>query len=199
MTLKFAYILRGIPGSGKSTVARKLTQSYENPGLEVAIHSTDDLCMVDGEYRFDAALAAERHAQNFENFKNSLYKGVPCVICDNTNVKGQYYQPYVDVALLMGYVVVIVEMVHPTLDEAVERNTHGVPREVINQFLLDWEPAQHCITVDMVDELSGHVVITQKLLHHMRDMQRVWILLALAVGAGLGAFAAILARWLVSS
>ncbi len=142
--MKFAYIMRGIPGSGKSTVARQLAS-------QGAIHSTDDLCMVNGEYQFDTALAPERHAQNLFNFVKSLEAGVYCVVVDNTNVKVQQYEPYVKAAREHGYVPIFVEMAHPTLEEATERNTHGVPREVINQMIMDWEPAQHCVTVAKVD------------------------------------------------
>ncbi|GAG25938.1 unnamed protein product, partial [marine sediment metagenome] len=136
--LKTVHIMRGVPGSGKSTVARSIACSY--PGsfnstdpekgewvTDYAIHSTDDLCMVDGEYQFDIELAGERHAQNLENFKDSLERGVPCVIVDNTNVKISQFAPYADAAQAAGYAVVFVEVAHPSLEVAVERNTHGVP------------------------------------------------------------------------
>ena len=160
--MKFAYIMRGIPGSGKSTVAEQIVESYGycGPG-EPVIHSTDNLCMVDGEYRFDPELAAQRHAQNLNEFRASLDAGVPRVICDNTNIKVKQFAPYVEAAQAHGYQVVIVELVHPALDVAVERNSHGVPREVINQMILDWEPAQHCVTVDAVNEAAGIVVALQ--------------------------------------
>lgn len=146
--MKTAYIMRGIPGSGKSTTVRELIQGYENPALSVAVHSTDDLCMVDGEYRFDIELAGARHAQNLENFCDSIADGVPCVICDNTNIKMAQYQPYVNAAKFWRYKVVIVEMVHPRPEVACRRTTHGVPLEVIERMIADWEPAQHCVTVE---------------------------------------------------
>jgi tRNA uridine 5-carbamoylmethylation protein Kti12 len=146
--MKTAFIMRGIPGSGKSTTVRELIRGYDNLALSVAVHSTDDLCMVDGEYKFDIELAGARHAQNLENFCDSVADGVPCVICDNTNVKTAQYQAYVDAAELMGYMVVIVELVHPKPGVAYERNSHGVPLEVIERMISDWEPAQHCVTVE---------------------------------------------------
>jgi predicted kinase len=161
---KYAFIMRGIPGSGKSTVANNLGQGLY-PGQfnstdpadgewvpDYVIHSTDDLCMVDGEYQFDIELAGERHAQNLQNFKDSLDSGIPCVICDNTNVKFSQYSPYVRAAEAAGYRVVLVEMPHPAPVLAASRNSHGVPIETINQMVLDWEPAQHCVTVDKVNQ-----------------------------------------------
>jgi tRNA uridine 5-carbamoylmethylation protein Kti12 len=50
--MRYAFIMRGIPGSGKSTVASMLRQAFiddENPAGNYVVHSTDDLCMVDGE------------------------------------------------------------------------------------------------------------------------------------------------------
>jgi predicted kinase len=155
--MKTAYIMRGIPGSGKSTTVRELIQGYDNLALSVAVHSTDDLCMVDGEYQFVVELAGARHAQNLENFRHSVTRGVPCVICDNTNVRTEHYQDYVEAAELWGYKVVIVEMVHPKPEVAYRRTTHGVPLERIERMIADWEPAQHCVTVANTKEAMDTV------------------------------------------
>jgi len=176
--MKTVYIMRGIPGSGKSSIA------WDLPALVIcgssAIHSTDDLCMVDGVYQFDAELAPQRHAQNLENFKASLEKGVEVVVVDNTNVKVQQYEPYVTEARAAGYRVAFVELLHPTLDEAVERNTHGVPLETINQMILDWEPSQHCAIIEDVNKAALVV-------EHLSKTYRLLIGVALSVGFVVGA------------
>jgi predicted kinase len=173
------YIMRGIPGSGKSTVAERLVESYGycGPGPAPVIHSTDDLCMVDGEYQFDIELAPARHEQNLQNFLGSLEKGVEAVIVDNTNVKTEQYAPYVEAAEAAGYAVVFVELAHPSLEVSVERNTHGVPVEAINQMILDWEPAQHCVTVDDVNDAADAMKVLQA-----REKFLVWF------GFGVGSF-----------
>jgi adenylate kinase family enzyme len=51
--------MRGIPGSGKSTTAKKLA------GETGKIHSTDNYFMVDGEYKFDPSKIREYHEANF--------------------------------------------------------------------------------------------------------------------------------------
>lgn len=185
--MKYAFIIRGIPGSGKSTLSRIFIESF--PGKTI-IHSTDDLCMVDGEYQWDIDLAPERHAQNLENFRNSLKSRVPSIIVDNTNVRVEHYAPYVEAAQAAGYAVVIVELIHPALDEAVERNTHGVPVAVINQMILDWEPAQHCVTVAAVNEAAAVVEMLQ-------GQTRGFMAVAFGVGAAIGAVIVALA-WLIS-
>ncbi|KKN88798.1 hypothetical protein LCGC14_0244050 [marine sediment metagenome] len=196
---KFAFIMRGIPGSGKSTVAKMIARGCF-PGktsrdgsrrlTDAAIHSTDDLCMVDGEYKFDVALAGERHAQNLQNFKDSCAAGKPCVIVDNTNVKTEQYHPYIKAAEAEGYRVVIVELPHPATIVAAQRNTHGVPIECINQMVLDWEPAQHCVTVAKVQHAAQVVGRMQKAL-------RAALLVGFSAGAALGALCVGLA-WLLN-
>jgi predicted kinase len=118
--------------------------------------------MVGGEYQFDVELAGERHAQNLQNFKDSCAAQKPCVIVDNTNVKTEQYHPYLKAAEAEGYRVVIVELPHPPPVVAAQRNAHGVPVEVINQMVLDWEPAQHCVTVARVQHAAKIVARMQK-------------------------------------
>ena len=54
--------MRGIPGSGKSTTAKKIA------GETGKIHSTDNYFMVDGEYRFDPKKLKENHEANYNAF-----------------------------------------------------------------------------------------------------------------------------------
>lgn len=190
---KYAFIMRGIPGSGKSTVAKMVAEGCF-PGLVIgsstlgpekewrdsyAIHSTDNLCMVDGEYQFDPELAGERHAQNLQNFKDSLGAGVKCVIVDNTNVKVEHFHSYVKAAEDAGYRVVFVELPHPAPCVAAARNTHNVPPAVINQMVMDWEPSQHCVTVAKVLHMS-------KIVRSLQNMSKRVLLLGAAVGGFIG-------------
>ena len=191
MDLRYAFILRGIPGSGKSTVARWILNGALSHWMDTSaaiIHSTDDLCMVDGEYRYDPLLAPERHVQNLANFVESLESKIPCVIVDNTNVKVQYYEPYLRAAQEHGYTPVIVEMAHPPLEVAVERNTHGVPYEIINQMILDWEPAQHCVTVEKVNE-ACEIVTT------LQTRTRNYVLIGIGIGMVLGIVISRISTW----
>jgi tRNA uridine 5-carbamoylmethylation protein Kti12 len=203
---KYAFIMRGIPGSGKSTVAREIAQRWEwskhaaedrtslfgaDCPVGAVIHSTDDLCIVDDEYRFDPALAPERHAQNLLNFTESLAKGVPCVICDNTNVKVAQYLPYIEAAQKAGYRPVIVQIPHPPTALAASRTLHKVPIEAINQMVMDWEPAQHCVTVGKVDEVA-------EILQNTQRAMKKWLRIAYAAGTVFGALCVGL-LWLVFS
>ncbi|MBI3632964.1 MAG: ATP-binding protein [Candidatus Vogelbacteria bacterium] len=140
---KYCYIMQGVPGSGKSTVAKQLAGNH---GYRSAIHSTDEYFMENGVYRFDSTKLSENHRKNLEAFKKSL-KELPeppfytaIVVCDNTNIKRKDRQPYIDAAVAEGYIVAIVTMPHPSPEVAAARNKHGVPVEVIKRMIANWEP-----------------------------------------------------------
>ncbi len=52
---KVLYIVRGIPGSGKSTFAKQLV------GADFLVCEADKYFMVDGEYKFDATKLKQAH------------------------------------------------------------------------------------------------------------------------------------------
>ncbi len=119
--MHIAYIMRGVSGSGKTTVAKQLVQ---NGGV---IHSTDDYFLVEGVFAFQPERLPEYHARNLEAFRSSLADAIPVVVCDNTNILKAHYQPYIDAAEQAGYLVAVVTMLHPDPEAAAERNQHGVP------------------------------------------------------------------------
>jgi hypothetical protein len=134
------YVLRGLPGAGKSTRASALRALAQSRGLECAVHSTDDLCVcpVSGGYLFQAERLPALHDENYSNFESSLQNQIPMVIVDNTNLVAWNYERYVVRAWARGYRV-REERVGEFSSEAVaayaERNVHGVPRERIAQML----------------------------------------------------------------
>ncbi len=130
---KFAYIMRGVPGSGKSTVAKQLA------GDVGVIHSTDELFYGDGDYKFEGEKLKEYHQKNFNAFKKSLEEGIPIVICDNTNIKKWEYERYQKTAEELGYIVAIVTLPHPDPKLAEERTKHDVSEETIRRRIEAWE------------------------------------------------------------
>lgn len=131
--MKVAYIMRGVPGSGKTTVAKMLANGTG------AVCSTDDFFFVDGEYRFDPDQLQKNHDRNFEKFCRSLHEGAPIVICDNTNVKRWHFERYVHAAKQSGYLVVFVVMSHPRPEVAAKRSIHRVPALTIQLMIEGWE------------------------------------------------------------
>ena len=132
-TPKIAYIMRGVPGSGKSTVAKILA------GPHGIIHSTDSYFIENGEYLFKPHLLKRNHELNFEAFSQSLSKGIPIIICDNTNVRKIHFMPYIEEAQKNCYIVAVVSMPHPEIEVAATRNIHGVTASVIHRMIEQWE------------------------------------------------------------
>jgi predicted kinase len=135
-------IMRGLPGSGKSTKARELA------GSSGVIHSTDNY-LIDpstGKYRFDPMKIAEYHEMNLKSAIRSMKDNISPVVIDNTNVQKWHYQKYIDAAIENGYDVEVVA-IDPTnysesdIHELAERQkrTHNVPKEVIVDMLNKWE------------------------------------------------------------
>ena len=131
--MQIAYILRGIPGSGKTTLAKTLA------GSGGVIHSTDNYFLQDGVYCFNPTRLPEFHDRNFEAFAESLKRGIPVVVCDNVNRAHEDYRRYVYAARECGYQVAIVFLPHPSPDEAAARTVHGVPIQTISRIIERWE------------------------------------------------------------
>ena len=133
---KVVYIMRGIPGSGKSTRARELVK----PENIKNIFSTDDYFMVGGEYRFDPTKLGEYHGNNLQRFKDAVMQGISPIVVDNTNTQKWEYAKYEEFAKDNGYRVEVVAMPLIPAEDAVQRNTHGVSQEVIEKMISRWEP-----------------------------------------------------------
>jgi predicted kinase len=129
MTKKL-YIVRGVPGSGKSTFALNLV------GSDFLVCEADKYFMVDGEYKFDGSKLKEAHESCrtlVETYmKDSLMNDqfYREIAVSNTFTQEWEMQPYFDLAKQYGYVVftVIVENRHGG------SNQHGVPAEAIQRM-----------------------------------------------------------------
>lgn len=133
MNTKTLYIMRGLPGSGKSTAAKLLSEH---------VFSTDDFFMVDGEYKFDPAFLAANHVKNQTAVLNAMAKGLAPIVVANTATKAWEMKPYVSMAEAHGYEVVICYPETPwawDADECAKRNVHGVPLHAIRAMLLRFE------------------------------------------------------------
>jgi predicted ABC-type ATPase len=131
--MKVVYIMRGVPGSGKSTRAMELAA---DGGI---IHSTDSFFYNDGKYRFDKERLQEFHDKNFEAFCESIKNNIPIIVVDNTNTKHAHYARYVEAAKQAGYLVEIISLPHPTAEVAASRTLHNVSTQTIQQMIDEWE------------------------------------------------------------
>lgn len=135
-------LMRGCPGSGKSTQAKKLAMGG-------AVHSTDDVIESKGDYRAffeemkkknNFSALSRMHSLNLQNAKKSMADGVTPVVIDNTNLRPAEMKQYVMAALQLGYSdnnikIVNVGIGGVTAEELAARNTHGVPLDKIEQMI----------------------------------------------------------------
>jgi len=120
---KTLFLLRGLPGSGKTTLANQLG------GFLV---EADRYFMEYGEYKFDASKLKEAHAWCRNQVKewmetNDRGFDVPRIVVSNTFTQEWEMKPYFDLAKEHGYTVfsLIVENRHGG------KNVHDCPEETI--------------------------------------------------------------------
>jgi predicted kinase len=135
--MKKVIILRGIPGSGKSTWALEQAQNRD----DVFICSSDHFFESLG--RFDPRLLPEAHARCLQKFIMLLSDPRSCtVIVDNTNVRKWEFAHYELLARAMGAEVKVVTFKPRDLEELqtfAYRNVHEVPLEVIGRMFLEFD------------------------------------------------------------
>ena len=132
-------IMRGLPGSGKSTTVKRL---IENQPSFVVCSADHFFTGSDGVYRFDPTLLREAHAQCLNAAVTAMLGGVALVVIDNTNIKKQYFSVYLEQAEKHKYAVKMCQPDTPWAfdpQECFKRNKHGVPLEVIQRMAGEWE------------------------------------------------------------
>ena len=125
-------ILRGLPGSGKSTIA-KLIASIP----DFIVCSADDYFIdkATGVYKFDASLLGKAHDGCYRKFCEITTEGKYNVIVDNTNTRRSEFMRYEDMANLAKYQVHIIRVeTHLKDQELAARNVHKVPMETITRM-----------------------------------------------------------------
>lgn len=121
---KSLYLLRGLPGAGKSTLAKSLAREGD------LIIAADDF-MVDekGEWKFDWRRLDENHARCREEVERAMKERVSRIFVHNTMRTEAECVPYQELASRYGYRVfsLIIEnrhkgkSVHATPDKTVEK------------------------------------------------------------------------------
>jgi len=118
----FLQIIRGLPGSGKSTFAKKFADIAKILHVEA-----DQYFMTDGVYQFDKDKLHQAHLYCQKTTFEELSKG-NSVVVSNTFTTLSELKPYIEFAQNLGIDVNITEMKNDF------GNIHNVPNDTINRM-----------------------------------------------------------------
>jgi len=137
-------IVRGLPGAGKSTTARRLgfpvreadqfpdLYTYHDDG-RVEFHGME---MVSG-----APMVSHAHSWCQSKVREDLAGAEPVAVVANTFVAGWEFTPYLEMAREAGARVVVIDCYDAGMTDAqlAESNTHGVPEAAITRMRANWD------------------------------------------------------------
>lgn len=150
---KIAVIVRGVPGSGKSSFIELL----KSANSKIDIHSIDNLHKDDkGNFLWDEEHSERLYTLNFANFVISCSLSQPVVVCDAINIKISDFQKHIDIAELYGYIVYVVTPTPPSPEQSSKRNKHHTSALQAREMYKQWEDWP---TKTMLKELSNDISI----------------------------------------
>lgn len=155
-------ILRGLPGSGKSYIGKRLIEDTIRDNFTEHIISADDYFLKNGKYIYDASKISEAHQTAQKLFFNRASKGYSPLIIDNTNLQSWEMMPYIQAAIQYGYHIEVMEPVTPwkwTPHKLAQKNKHNVSMEKIKKMMENYqrittikEFAKNGLNLDIVKE-----------------------------------------------
>lgn len=131
--MKTCFIMRGIPGAGKSTFTKRLAASAPL-GHPAVVCSADDFFTKKGKYEYVPAFIGRAHAECYAKFEKAIDADSPVVIVDNTHISHDAWRPYAAYAKAKGYAVATVVVEEFDVDKCIKRNVHKVPPEILHRM-----------------------------------------------------------------
>lgn len=110
-------LIRGVPGSGKSTMARKMA-GYK--------HIESDMFLYDesGVYLYTPERVKNAHKMCIESTRQAMESGIDIVV-SNTFTRKWEMQPYIDMAKEFGY------SISQIIADGNYQNIHNVPDDIV--------------------------------------------------------------------
>jgi predicted kinase len=145
--VKDLYLVRGLPGSGKTTFAKNLTKFF------AGIHFEADMFFERNgmKYKFDPNMLSDAHEWCQHSVSEQMSISCPVIVASNTFTTNREILPYVTMARAYGYKVTILTIESGLDPEALAaRNVHGVPVETVKRMAQRWEPltALNCSEIE---------------------------------------------------
>ena len=135
--MKVLYIVRGLSGSGKSSLGEAIANPIwcsERESFFKDIYSADDYFTdKQGNYNFDPNKLADAHADCFSKVEIAMTKDIIKVVVANTFSQSWEAEPYFKLAKKYDYSPFVVEC------QNTFKNVHGVPQETIEAMRTRWE------------------------------------------------------------
>lgn len=118
-------IIRGVPGSGKTTKAKEYKDHFH---VEADMYFIDK----DGRYVFDREKLRDAHEWCMASCRKALQEG-QSVVVSNTFIRRWEVKPYVAMAKKYGAKLSVIEV------SGMWKNEHGVPDETVERMRFNYE------------------------------------------------------------
>lgn len=125
------YIVRGVPGSGKTSFAKSICEKSLKSGLRANFFEADQYYYdSNGVYRFDKSQIASAHSFCLDNVKKALAARLDVIVVSNTSTTENEVKKYLDLAVSSGYTTYVITMENWHGNS----NVHNVPEEVVSNM-----------------------------------------------------------------
>jgi predicted kinase len=138
--MKALILVRGLPGSGKTTFANALNE--QKYGGQAALVSADDYMLDhEGNYRFNAEMLSRVHGSCQATAASALSDGMD-VIVHNTFTTAKEFKPYLKM-VKSSQKLLIYDLFDAGLtdEQLVARNVHNVPASSVTKMRSRYAPA----------------------------------------------------------